>query len=170
MDDIKHVIDCGVEKVVINTSAYENPRLLEEGAKIFGSQSIIVSVDVKKDWLGRQYAYVNSGKKRVHYSLIDYIKKIQEFGAGEIILTSIDREGTFSGYDYELIQKLTPNCNIPIVANGGAHNVEDFRLAVEAGASAVAAGSSFVYTGREHGIMINYPKQEVLRRELYEKL
>lgn len=170
VDDIKRIIDCGIEKVIINTAAYQNTKIIEQGSKIFGSQSIVVAVDVKKDWLNREFAYVNNGKTRIHYTISDYIRKIQEYGAGEIVLTSIDREGTFSGYDTSVLKEVSDHCQIPIVANGGASNVEDFLDAVNAGASAVAAGSRFVYMGKKKGILINYPTQTELHEKLYSQL
>jgi len=167
LDHIKKAFNCGIEKVIINTSASENQKLLSEAASIYGSQSIVASVDVGVDWLGKKGIYTKNGKKKVANSVTAYCKMLQEAGAGEIILTSIHREGTFRGYDTELINEVCHQVHIPVVANGGARHTKDFKAAIDAGASAVAAGSRFVYTGRENGILINYPTQKELIENLF---
>jgi len=170
VDHIKQAFDCGIEKVVLNTAAYENTKLITEAAKIYGSQSIVVSVDVNQNMLGRKGVYIHNGQKKIAPSPEQYCQQLEEAGAGEIVLTAIHREGTFKGYDTELIKQISHQIHIPLVANGGARNMDDFKLAAEAGASAVAAGSRFVYTGRENGILINYPKQAELNAQLFERL
>jgi len=170
LDHIKKAFDCGIEKVVVNTIAFENTHLITEAAKIYGNQSIVVSVDVNNNLLGKSNVYINNGKKKLKETVDAYCKRMEDAGAGEIILTAIHREGTFNGYDTKLINRISHQIQIPLVANGGARDLNDFKLAIEAGASAVAAGSRFVYTGRENGIMINYPSQKVLKADLFEKL
>ncbi len=169
MDDIKRVIDCGIEKVVVNTIAWEKPHVIEEGAKIFGAQSMVVSVDYSRNMFGQTSAFIKSGGLKVKLTLEEYTKRLEAYGAGEIVLTSIDREGTYTGYDLEMITRISHSVSIPVVANGGARDISDFLLAVQSGASAVAAGSRFVYSGKEHGILINYPSQAELYREVFSK-
>lgn len=170
LDRIKRAFDCGIEKVVINSAAYNNLQLISEAANIYGNQSIVVSVDITTNFLGKftTYSSVNSAKRKA--KPLQHCKAVEEAGAGEILLTAIHREGTFKGYDTRLIETISQQVNIPVVANGGARCIDDFKEAVKAGASAVAAGSRFVYTGRENGIMINYPTQKELKQKLFAKL
>ena len=170
-DQIRKIFDVGVEKVILNTHAASSPSLIQEGAKIFGSQSMVVSIDYKKNWLGKRKVYVQAGTRALALSPIEYAKRMEEAGAGELILTSIEREGTFSGYDVEGVREIAEAVNIPVVINGGAAGTADFLKGIlEGKASAVAAGSRFVYSGRTHGILINYPSQEKLKEELFSKL
>jgi cyclase len=171
IEQIKKIFDIGVEKVIINSAAAKNPKLISEAAKIYGNQSIVVSVDVKKDLFGRYNCFINSGNQKVKFEPAEYLKLLEESGAGEIILTSINKEGTFKGFDIELIKKLTHEVNIPIVANGGAGSIDDFvKAIIEGGASAVAAGSFFVYKGETRGILINYPEQNELKEKFLSKI
>ena len=167
LDDIKNIINVGIEKVIINTIAYKDTKVLTEAAKIYGNQSIVVSVDVKKSIFGKYNAFMKSGTEKIPAKLEDYLKRIENAGAGEIILTSIDNEGTYKGYDFDLLKEVRNTVNIPIVINGGARGVDDFKDAILSGASAVAAGSRFVYKGSSKGILINYPTQKELKDKLY---
>lgn len=171
IEQIKRIFAIGVEKVIINSSIHKSPELVSIAAKIYGNQSIVVSVDVKKGTFGGYSCYSHNGKNKIKQKLVDYVKHIESIGAGEIILTSIDREGTFDGYDIDLIKKVSENVNIPVVANGGASKVNDFTNAiVNGGASAVAAGSLFVYKSENRGVLINYPSQKELKETVFEKL
>jgi cyclase len=171
LEQIKRIFAVGVEKVIINSAIIANRNLISEGAKIFGNQSIVASVDVRKNLFGKYICYTNSGKNKIKTDLIPFVKYIEQLGAGEIVLTSIDREGTFKGYDLEMIKQVTENVNIPVIANGGASCVEDFEKAVNiGGASAVAAGSLFVYKSENRGVLINYPSQEALKEKLFDKI
>jgi len=171
LDQIKKVFAIGVEKVILNSAILKNPEMIRQAAKIYGNQSLAASVDVKKDVFGKYACYSVSGSKKIKQKLTDYTKFIEEIGFGEIILTSIDREGTFSGYDIDLIKTVTDSVNIPVVANGGASDHSGFKDAVlKGGASAVAAGSVFVYKSKNKGILINYPSQEDLKASLFGKI
>ncbi|MBN2663711.1 MAG: imidazole glycerol phosphate synthase subunit HisF [Bacteroidales bacterium] len=171
LEQVKRIFAIGVEKVIINSAIILNRNLISEGAKIYGNQSIVVSVDVKKDFFGKYNCYFNSGKNKIKTDFITFVKEIEQLGAGEIVLTSIDREGTFKGYDLELIKQVTKNVNIPVIANGGASCVEDFEKAVNiGGASAVSAGSLFVYKSENRGVLINYPSQNELKEKLFSKI
>jgi len=166
-DIARRVFDCGVEKLIINAAAASQPALITQIASVYGSQSVVVSVDVKKGLFGGYHVYTHNGKKKIPVSLTNYLKTIESMGAGEIILTSIDHEGTFHGYDFHLYEKAAGVLQIPLVANGGARSVDDFRQAILAGASAVAAGSFFVYKGRQRGILINYPTPHELAESIF---
>jgi cyclase len=131
----------------------------------------VASVDVKKDMFGSYSAYIHSGKKRIKEKLLTFVKNIEQMGAGEIILTAINREGTFKGYDTDLIRQVSDTVDIPVVANGGAAGIGDFEKAVNrGGASAVAAGSIFVYKSENRGVLINYPGQNALKKDFFDKI
>lgn len=167
IDQVKRLFQIGIEKIIINTQAFYYPKLIDQAALIFGSQSIVVSIDAKKNLFGKYTVRVNSGTKDTKETPEQYAIKMAEYGAGEIVLTSIDQEGTRKGYDVNLIQSVAQVVNIPVVANGGASAVESFLPAIEAGASAVAAGSMFVYQGLQKGILISYSSQKELTEKLY---
>jgi cyclase len=170
LDEIKKLINLGVEKVVLNRAAYTKTELISEAAAWAGSQSIVVSIDVKKNWLGKQKVYIHQGKKETELEPLEFAKRAENAGAGEILLNSIDRDGSYEGYDLELIGKLSKALTIPLVAVGGAGRMEDFYPAIERGASAVAAGSLFVFQGPHKAVLINYPSQEELKEKLFLKL
>jgi len=153
---MERLFKIGIEKVVINTVIHEKPSILHESSQIFGSQSVVASIDVKKDIFGRYVVYSECGKKRENSDLNSYISFVQEQGAGEIILNSIDKDGTMSGYDLKLISKVSDQLRVPLVTLGGARSVKDFDDALEAGASSVAAGSMFVFHGRHKAVLISY--------------
>lgn len=158
IDQIKTLFSLGIEKISLNTAAYETPSLIEESASNYGSQSIVGSIDVKKNLLGKYAAYIRGGSEKIDLDPITYAKKLESLGVGEILLTAIDREGTMSGYDTALIKMIASSLAIPLIANGGARNIDDFSQAVkEGGASAVAASSMFVFHGPQKGVLISYP-------------
>lgn len=164
LDDAKRILHSGVEKIVINTHAITHPEFIEEAAAQFGSQSIVVCIDVRKGLFGKYDVMVRGGRSSAKIEPVAAAIRAQEMGAGEIIINSIDRDGTMSGYDLELIALVTRAVSIPVIACGGAATVQDFRRAVhEAGASAVAAGSMFVFQGPHRAVLINYPEQAALR-------
>lgn len=170
LEDITKLITTGVEKVVINTSAYNNPRLISDGAKYIGSQSIVVSIDVKKNVWGKYKVYVQNGLKNTNLDPVQFARQMENAGAGELFLNAIDRDGTFSGYDTELIKLISSSINIPLVAIGGGACVEDMAKAIESGASAVSAGSMFVFQRPHRAVLISYPKQQELKEKLFTKL
>lgn len=153
IEDVKKILEIGVEKAIINSYAHENPEFIKELSAKFGSQSIVVAMDVKKVDSGWEvFNGIGTGKNPV-----DWAVKMQQMGAGEIFLNSIDRDGTMSGYDLDLISQVSKAVSIPVIASGGAGKVEDFRDAVKCGASAVSAGSMFVFVGKNRAVLINYP-------------
>jgi len=163
IDDVKRVLSIGVEKVIINSFAVESPDFITKVADAVGSQSVVVSIDVKKTFLGGYKVFSHSGSRDTKQDPVSYAKKMAELGAGEILLTSIDRDGTQQGYDLELIKMVSEAVELPVVACGGAKNVDDFGLAVnQGGASAVAAGSMFVFHGKHRAVLINFPTQNQL--------
>jgi cyclase len=170
ISQIEKIFSLGVEKVVINSSIENNFDLIRKTANQYGSQSVIASVDIKTNFLGKIGAYRNSGKIKIKHKLIEYIKKLEDEGVGEIFLTSIDRDGTYSGYDTDLIKLVSSNCNIPVVSLGGAKSIQCFKNAIQSGASAVAASSIFIFSSKGKGVLITYPPQKKLIEELYNKI
>jgi cyclase len=167
LDDIKTVFNLGVEKVIINSYAIENPDFVREASGRYGSQSIVVAVDAKRKTSGGYEIFSHAGREKTKLDLVDYVKKMEELGAGEIFLNSIDRDGTMEGYDIEMIKKVTDSVSIPVIACGGAGKIEDFVKAVKRGeASAVAAGSMFVFHGKHRAVLITYPSVEELEKAL----
>lgn len=160
----KRVFDTGFEKVIVNTAAYENPELITEIASIYGSQAVIVSMDVKKHlWRGLSLI-AQGGKRWQQIPIVNWARKVEELGAGELLLTAVDREGTWTGYDIALIQKINMAVSIPVIANGGASGPADIAKAViHGGASAVALGASVVFQKRGMGVLINYPDKKDLK-------
>ncbi|MBN9379442.1 MAG: imidazole glycerol phosphate synthase subunit HisF [Chitinophagaceae bacterium] len=170
LEEIRELISAGVEKVVLNTTAFVNPQLVSEGARYIGSQSMVVSIDVKKNVWGKHKVFVQNGSKNTGVDPIVFARQMEEAGAGELILNSIERDGTFGGYDTELIESVSKSVNIPVVAIGGASTVDDFARAVQHGASAVAAGSMFVFQRPHRAVLISYPSQPDLKEKLYSLL
>lgn len=166
MDQIEQLFKIGVEKVIINTAAHVNPKLITEAANVFGNQSIVVAIDLKKTIFGKTMIITHAGKKTQKTDLISFLQQIQKAGAGEIFINSIDRDGTMKGYDTVLIRNLSPNINVPLIVCGGAGSVNDFVEAVHAGASAVAAGAMFVFQGIHRAVLISYPKYDQLENLL----
>lgn len=170
LNQIEKLFKLGIEKVVINSALGSNLSLLTQAAKIFGSQSIVAAIDVKKNFFGKQHAYVNSGNQQLKTPLLEFVKQLETNGSGELFVNSIDLDGSYAGYDTSLITNIAKAVSVPIIACGGANSLANFRTGIEAGASAVAAGSLFVYQGTQKGILINYPSQEKLKKEIYTHL
>jgi len=165
IDDVKALFDIGFEKVAICTAAYTNPKLITEAANIFGAQSIVGVIDVRTVD-GMKMVYVESGRRMISESVSEYAKHLMELGAGELFVNSIDRDGMMEGYDTELISVVSDAVSVPVVVCGGAGKLEDCRYAIEAGASAVAAGSMFVFWGRNKAVLINYPDADEINKEI----
>ncbi len=164
LDQVRTILGLGVEKVVINTSAFENPGLVSEAAGLVGSQSVVVSMDVRKTFWGKYEVCTRGGRKATGLDPMAFAAEMERLGAGELVLNSIDRDGTMKGYDLDLIRAVTGRVNIPVVACGGAGSVADLAAAVKEGrASAAGAGSMFVFHGPHRAVLISYPKDEDLK-------
>lgn len=171
IEEVKEILYEGAEKVILNATAFKKLDLITQISEQFGSQSAVVSIDVKKDWLGNYKVYLQNGSKKTQTSPVEFAKQAEQAGAGELILMAIDRDGTYEGFDTALVEKVTAAVNIPVVACGGASHLDDFVNVVNnAGASAVAAGSLFVYASKQRGVMINYPKPNVLINNVFSKI
>jgi cyclase len=156
--DIEQLFKLGVEKVILNTVAYTTPQLVTEASEVFGSQSIVIAIDVKSNIWGKHDVWTSCGKFNTKETPAEYALRMQDLGAGEILLNSIDRDGTMKGYDLKMIKSVTSGIEIPLVASGGAGALQDFKMAVnEGGASAASAGSFFVFQGIHRAVLITYP-------------
>ena len=156
-EDAKKVFEGGFEKVVLNTVLFSNIKLIQQIAEVYGAQAVVGSIDVKKNIFGKYKVYSHSGTCNTGHNPIEWAKTLEKIGVGEILINSIQRDGTWEGYDEELIGKIAHAVNVPVIACGGAGNTDDFKKAVKAGASAVAAGSMFVYQKKGMGVLINFP-------------
>lgn len=165
-DQAARLFKSGVEKVALTTALIEKPELVRQIADTFGEQAVVAGIDVKKDWLGKSRAMVKAGSSKTSFDPVALAKRAAELGAGEILLTSIDREGTYQGYDLDLVKAVSAAVPIPVIANGGAGELPHMRQAIDAGASAAAAGSLFVYKGPHRAVLVNYPKRARLRELL----
>lgn len=156
LPQMERLFKLGVEKVVLNSVLAHLPELLADAARAFGSQSIVASMDFRKDLFGRYHAYTHGGKRRLAGDPLDVLRRWEALGAGEIILTSIDREGTRKGLDLEFVARASAAVAVPIVAVGGAGEPAHLAAALRAGASAVGAGSMFVFHGVHQAVLISY--------------
>lgn len=157
IDDIKKIISAGAEKVIINTKAVD-VNFVREAANNFGSSTIVVCIDVKKKIFAKQQTWTMAGEKASGFDPIDFARIMQDNGAGELIVQSIEKDGMMQGYDIPLIKAVSEAVTIPVIALGGAGNLDHMKQAYnEAYANGLAAGSMFVYHGSRKGILINYP-------------
>jgi cyclase len=166
-EDAKKIFQIGIEKVVINSIAFSKPALITELAEHFGNQAIVASIDVKKNMFGKYQVFSNSGTKKQKVDPVDWAQELEQLGAGEILLTAIHQEGTWMGFDINIIEKISNAVNIPVIANGGASSIEDIEKAVKQGnASAVSLGSMVVYQNKGMGVLVNFPDTEKLNKVL----
>ena len=160
LGQMEAILKAGAEKVVINTGAAENPGLIEDAAKHFGSQSIIVSIDVKQNLFNRQAVRIKDGREKTRLNPVDWARRAADLGAGEIMINSMDKDGMMQGYDLNLVKAVSDAVNIPVIACGGAGRLEHLRECYDQGrAHALAAGSLFVYHGPRKAVLINYPSK-----------
>jgi cyclase len=164
LEHAKRILSLGSEKVIINSYAVENPSFIKEAAKVIGNQSVVLSIDVKKNLFGKYEIWTHCGTKNTRINPVRFAQEMELAGAGEIMVNSIDNDGTMSGYDLELIQQVSSAVSIPVVACGGAGSANDLSSAVkDGGASAAAAGSLFVFHGKHRAVIITYPDHETLK-------
>jgi imidazole glycerol-phosphate synthase subunit HisF len=168
LEEIGALTAAGAEKVILGTVAGERPEFVREASEAFGSSTISVCLDWGPNWLGKPTVWVRSGRKSLAYAPEVFAKMMEESGAGELIVQSVQGDGKMRGYDLALIRKISAAVSIPVVAAGGAGQLADLKEVVSEGyASAAAAGSLFVYHGRRNAVLIHYPKQEL--GELFKK-
>lgn len=166
-EDAKKIFKIGIEKIIINSAAFTNPAIITELAEHFGNQAIVASIDVKRNIFGNYNVFSNSGKKKQKYNPVAWAQKLEQLGAGEILLTAIHQEGTWKGFDIDLLEKVSNAVNIPVIANGGAASINDIVKAVKYGcASAVCLGSMVVYQNKGMGVLVNFPNKTDLDNAL----
>ena len=171
IDQMQKIYSLGVEKISLSSSAVLNIELVREESEVFGNQSVIVTVDVKKDFLGKYKVFINNGKKNTKLDVLEFIKRIEDFGVGEIVINSVDYDGMMNGYDYKLLKEIKQNTNVPVIALGGAGDLSHIKkVFVDSKVDAAAAGSLFVYQGPLKGVLISYPPYEKIQELLKGKV
>lgn len=166
-EDAKKIFKIGIEKIIINTVTFINPSFISKLAEHFGNQAVVASIDIKKNFFGNYHVFSNSGKKRQKIDPVIWAQKLEDLGAGEILLTSINQEGTWNGFDIDILHKISNAVSIPVIANGGASCMDDIGHAVKKGnASAVCLGSMVVYQSKGMGVLVNFPDNQKLKQIL----
>ncbi len=166
-DTARQILSIGFEKIVINTQAHRDPALITRLSEHFGAQSVIGSIDVKKNLWGRYMVYINDGAEKTGVDPVEWAQQLQAWGAGEILLASMDRDGTWSGFDLDITAKVVEAVSVPVIASGGAGHLEHIGAAVkEARASATALGSMVVYQKKGMGVLVNFPDKQELEKVL----
>lgn len=164
IEQVRKLLAIGYEKIVINTELVKNPKLIEAAVELAGSQSVVASIDAKK--IKNQYiCVISDGREVLDISPVELAKRAEQFGVGEILINSIDRDGMMQGYDIELVKMVADAVDIPVTACGGAGRVADLKKVLEEGhAHAAAGGSMFVYYGRLKAVLITAPSEDELKR------
>lgn len=166
-EDAKRIFSIGFEKVIINSHAIGDTGLIEELASHFGSQSIIGSIDVKKNFFGTYEVFTHGGTKSTGLDPVVWAKELEKKGVGELLVTAIDKEGSWDGYDIELMNEIVRAVTVPVIANGGAGNVGHIGDVVsQTKVSAVALGSMVVYQKKDYGVLVNFPDRDELEKRL----
>lgn len=163
LKQIEELFKLGVEKVAINSSAVGSLDLIAEASSVFGNQSILVGIDVRKSLFGRPERYINSATVNTKEDPVVLAKRAEQAGAGELLIYSVDRDGTMQGYDVPLVRSVAQSVRIPVIACGGASCLSDMvQVIEEGGASSAAAGSLFVFQGKHRAVLITYPDEDTL--------
>lgn len=158
VEQVRDILAIGFEKVVVNSAAWTDPELVPSLARVFGSSTVVGSIDVKKNWMGREKVYIYGGSEAISMSVVEWAQELERRGVGELIINSIDKDGEMTGYDMELIRRVADAVSVPVIAAGGARDKNDLKAAVQdAGASAAAAGAMFVFQGKHRAVLISYP-------------
>ncbi len=163
----KKILSIGFEKIVLNTQAFRQPELVTAISRHFGTQAVIASIDIKKNIFGKYQHFIADGTEKTGKDPVGWAQELERLGAGEILLTSMDKDGTWSGFDIELTRKFSDVLSIPLIANGGAGSIEHIGAVVKNGkASAVALGSMVVYQKQGMGVLVNFPDKVKLDKAL----
>lgn len=167
MKIVDKLFSLGIEKICIQEAFFNNPDLINKIITKYGSQSLVISVDIKKNIFGKKKLYRSTSNKISKLSYSDYINNVIESGAGELLLCSVDNEGGMSGLDCELIEEIKKTINIPLIVTGGVGSIEHIINGFKAGANAVAVGSFFIFKGPLRGVLITYPSKEEINKINY---
>jgi cyclase len=157
IEAIRAVIRNGYEKAVVNTALFDAPDIVREAVREFGSQALVASIETSRGWFGDRLVLRDSGARRTRHRLADWARSCEDLGCGEILLTCVDRDGSMTGYDLDAVEEVSRAVTVPVIAMGGAGTLGHLHDAVSRGASAVAAGSMFVYFGPRRAVLVNYP-------------
>jgi cyclase len=162
LEHARRLFELGVEKICLQTAAIQDMGLVREIADRFGSQSVLFSLDIKRNWLGRFRPWVASKRRADQRTWQQLLKEAVQAGAGEVVLNAVDRDGMMRGVDEVLIREAASMVGVPVIAIGGVGSLDDIRRAVQAGASAVSAGAFFVFHGPHRAVLITYPRYDEL--------
>ena len=164
LQTIKSIIRIGAERVVIRSAALKNPNFIKMASDTFAQSSVSVCIDVRTNFFGKKVLVGNVERKYLRYSPQDFARVMEEAGAGEVVVQSVDRDGTMEGYDVELLRTISGSVTIPVIALGGASNLENMKTTwQETNVNGLAAASMFLYQGRKKGLLINYPSRETIQ-------
>jgi len=167
IEDIKRIINLGYEKVILNAAVLVSNQLIKDAAEIIGSQSLVVCVDIKRTSTGSFKVFDHTKNKNTGLDPVDYVKTLESMGTGEIIVQSVDKEGTYSGYEFDYLKEISGEVKIPVIALGGASSLADIKGILNTEISAAAAGSIFVFFGRLKAVLINYPSQKEIESQIF---
>lgn len=170
IDQARRIFGMGYEKVFIGNAAAKNLNLIEQLASQFGRQAVVGVVNVKSSFWGNKRVYNYVKGQFFSFSIVEYAKALVLAGAGEILLSVVDRDGKYLGLDSDLVSEISNAVNVPIIISGGCSSVENVNQGLRAGAAAVAAGSLFIYAGRHKAVLVNYPHDSILNRSEIAKL
>ncbi|WP_094561753.1 HisA/HisF-related TIM barrel protein [Synechococcus sp. 8F6] len=159
LDVAAQIIESGFERIVVNTACSTHPDFVAHMCNELGSSTVVGSMDVKSRWLRGQSVFVSGGATLVKPSVLDWAKRLEDLGVGEIMVNAIERDGEMIGYDLDLIRQVSNAVSVPVIACGGAQSFPDLTTAFTAGASAAAGGAVFVFKGKHRGVLIQYPRQ-----------
>lgn len=167
LEQIDKLLQIGIEKIALNSVNSLGLSLITQAAAKHGSQSIIGAVDVKQNFLGQNKVFFKNKKFKTNSDLSTYVGELEKAGAGEVLINFVDRDGTYKGYDFDLIKKISAQLAVPTIYLGGAGSEQDFAKAFELGASAVCAGSLFVFHGPHRAVLINYPDRKAIEKIIF---
>lgn len=171
LEDAEKLFSIGIEKISLNSAAFKNPEMISKLASKYGNQSVVVSVNINKDFWGKRYFVTNSLEKipMKTDSILNEMKSFEELGAGELLINDVNRDGTMKGYDIELISSITSKVNVPVIASGGCGSLKDIKeVIIGGGAAAAAAGSIFVFNGPRKAVLISYPDRLTIKKIMNE--
>lgn len=170
LDEFERLFKLGIEKVAVNSAAVGTMELVSQASRVFGAQSVVVGIDVRKSFFGRYDRFVKSATTATKESAVDAARRAEQAGAGELLLYSVDRDGTMQGYDIPLVKEVSSTVRIPVVACGGASSVEDMAAVIHEGhAASAAAGSLFVFQGKHRAVLITYPDEQTIAQAFGER-
>lgn len=165
LETIREIIAHGAEKVILNQCALKDPSFVKKAVEEFGSSTIAVCIDVKKKWLGGQKVYDHVRSSATGTDPLEFARSMEQLGVGELIIQSVDKDGSMQGYDIELIRSIATAVSIPVIALGGAGEISDMKKLLDASQiNGLAAGSMFIFSDRNRGVLINYPDLKELHQ------